>query len=195
MGHVIKHWAMPAAPLAAPAPEPPPVAAPEPAAVEAALAAARREGFAAGHADAVARAAGFLADAEAEADRALEDAGDAALALASKMAERIVGRAVALDPGVMAEIVAEALSGCRPGETAVRIRVHPDDLAAVETRRDWLAARAGGLRIDLAADQAAGRYGCLIDTARGQIDGRLSAQLAALDAAVRGGAPRGAGDV
>jgi flagellar biosynthesis/type III secretory pathway protein FliH len=148
--------------------------------------AARRDGFAAGHADAVARAAGLLADAEAEADRALEAASDAALALASKMAEKIIGRAVALEPGLVAEIVAEALSGCRQGEMTVRIRVHPDDLAAVEGRREWLAARASGVRIELAADEAVGRYGCVIDTARGRIDGRLTAQLAALEAAVRG---------
>ena len=154
--------------------------------VEAALAAARREGFAAGHADAVARAAGLLADAEAEAERALEGAADAALAPATKMAERIVGRAVTLDPTVMAEIAAEALSGCRTGEPSVRIRVHPEDLGPVEARREWLESRASGVRIQLAADETVGRYGCLIDTARGRIDGRLEAQIAALAAAARG---------
>ena len=185
MGHLIKNWAAAAAPVVSPAPEPAPPALAA-ADVEAVLAAARREGFAAGHADAVARAAGLLADAEAEADRALEGAGDAALRLATKMAERIVGRAVALDPGVMAEIAAEALSGCRPGEPTVRIRVHPDDLAAVEARREWLESRAAGVRIELVADETAGRYGCVIDTGRGRIDGRLEAQIAALEAAVHG---------
>jgi flagellar biosynthesis/type III secretory pathway protein FliH len=185
MGHVIKSWATaaPPAPQLTPPPSEADVRQPD---LEAALADARREGFAAGHADAVARAAGLLADAEAEADRALEGAGDAALALASKMAERIVGRAVVLDPGVMAEIVAEALSACRPGEAAVRIRVHPDDLTAVEGRREWLASRAAGVRIVLAADPTVGRFGCVIDTARGRIDGRLEAQIAALEGAVRG---------
>jgi flagellar biosynthesis/type III secretory pathway protein FliH len=190
MGHVIKNWAA-AAPAVVPPPDPPPATVPAAppvteAEVEAARAAARRDGFAAGYADAVARAAGLLADAEAEADRALETAGDAALALAGKMAEKILGRAVALEPSMMAEIAAQALAACRPGEPAVRIRVHPDDLPAVEARRDWLAARAPSVRIDLAADEAVGRYGCVIDTARGRIDGRLSAQLAALVRAVRG---------
>jgi flagellar biosynthesis/type III secretory pathway protein FliH len=190
MGRVIKGWTA-AAPAIVPAAEDvslPPVPTPtvvEPD-VQAAMAAARRDGFAAGHADAVARAAGLLADAEAEADCALEAAGDAALALASKMAEKIVGRAVALDPAVVSEIVAEALSGCRPGERSVRIRVHPDDLAAVEGRREWLEARANGVGIQFVADQTVGRYGCVIDTTRGRIDGRLQAQLTALEQAIRG---------
>jgi len=185
MGHVIKSWAQgreTSAPVVA-QPAPPAIVQAD---VEAALADARRQGFAAGHADAIARAAGLLADAEAEADRALEEASDTALALASKMAEKIVGRAVALEPGVVAEIVAEALSACRPGEPTVRVRVHPDDLVAVEGRRDWLTARASGVRIELTGDEAVGRHGCVIDTARGRIDGRLTAQLAALEDAIRG---------
>jgi flagellar biosynthesis/type III secretory pathway protein FliH len=56
----------------------------------------------------------------------------------------------------------------------------------VEARRAWLQARASGVRIELAADETAGRYGCVIDTARGRIDARLPAQLAALEQAVRG---------
>src|SRR5262245_34635458 len=76
--------------------------------------AARREGYAAGRAEAAAEMASALVRARAEAARLIAGARPAALAIAGKMAERIVGRAVVLDPAVMADIAAEALAACHP---------------------------------------------------------------------------------
>ncbi len=147
---------------------------------------ARREGFAAGHAEGVAQAAVVLASARAEGERAWQSLTPAAIGLARQMAEKIVGRAVALDEGVTAEIAAEALSAVRPDLPAVRLRLNPEDLAAVEQRRDRLAARAPAMRIDLIADDAVARHGCVIDTPGGRVDARLETQLDALERAVRG---------
>jgi hypothetical protein len=59
--------------------------------------------------------------------------------LARKMAEKIVGRAVELDPSIMGEIAGQALAASRARGGAVVLRVHPDDLAAIEqTRAQWL---------------------------------------------------------
>jgi flagellar biosynthesis/type III secretory pathway protein FliH len=108
-----------------------------------------------------------------------------AIALALKMAEQIVGRAVALAPDVMTEIVGVALEACRPRGDWVRVRVHPDDAAAVTARRDALAARApAGAALDVVADEAVGRHGCVIETAVGRVDARLETQLAALERAL-----------
>src|SRR5262245_48741745 len=74
---------------------------------------ARREGREEGRAQAAVEAAGVLAAARAEADAMLARAQPAALAIAGHMAEKIVGRAVRLEPAVMAEIAAEALRACR----------------------------------------------------------------------------------
>jgi flagellar biosynthesis/type III secretory pathway protein FliH len=103
------------------------------------------------------------------------------------MAERIVGRAVALAPETMAEIAREALAACRPGAGAVRVRVHPDDLPAVETRRAALEAGAPAATLELIADEAVQRYGCVIETPQGQVDARLETQLAALERALTSG--------
>lgn len=148
--------------------------------------AARREGFAAGQAEGVAQAAAWLADARARAERAAQSLAPAAITLARKMAEKIVGRAVAQDDGMTAEIVAEALSAVQPDVPAVRIRVNPEDLSALQQRLERLTGRAPGLAIELVPDAAVSRSGCLIDTPRGRIDARLETQLDALERAVRG---------
>lgn len=153
--------------------------------------AARREGFETGRADAVAEAAVALAAARAEAARLVAAAGPTAIALAAKMAEKIVGRAVALAPETMAEIAGQALAACRPGPGAVRVRIHPGDLPAVEARRAALEAGAPAAVLELVADEAVGRHGCVIETPQGRVDARLETQLAALERALTAGGRRG----
>src|SRR6266498_3600089 len=103
---------------------------------------ALRDAHAQGRAEAAAEVAALLADARAHADRLRQEATPAAIALATKMAEQIIGRAVSVAPEVMADIVGAALDACRPRGDWVRVRVHPDDTAAVIARRDTLAGRA-----------------------------------------------------
>jgi type III secretion protein L len=144
-----------------------------------------RQGREQGRAEAAATLAAAIGEARSQATRAREAAAPAAIALALKMAEQIVGRAVALAPDVMAEIAGAALDACRPRGDWVRVRVHPDDVAAVSARRDALAARApAGAALDVVADAAVGRHGCVIETALGQVDARLDTQLAALERAL-----------
>jgi flagellar biosynthesis/type III secretory pathway protein FliH len=122
---------------------------------------------------------------EAEAERAA--AKDAAIVLARKMAEKIIGRAVALDPAVMGEIAGQALAASRVRGGAVVLRVHPDDLAAVEmTRPDWLARVAAGANVRVVADASVGRHGCVVETPVGRLDARLETQLDALERVLRG---------
>jgi flagellar biosynthesis/type III secretory pathway protein FliH len=151
---------------------------------------ARREGFEAGRAEGLANAlaegAAALTAAREEAARLVEASRPMALALASKMAEKIVGRAVSLQPETMAEIAAEALAACRPGAGSARVRVHPDDLAAVEASRGALAERAPTATLEIVGDETVGRHGCVIETPRGIVDARLATQLAALERAVTG---------
>jgi flagellar biosynthesis/type III secretory pathway protein FliH len=101
------------------------------------------------------------------------------------MAARIVGRAVEVEPAVMAEIAAEALraSAARPGR--VKLRVHPADRAALVAARPTLAARlVSGTALDIVDDPTVGRYGCVVDTSAGRLDARLATQLAVLEQAL-----------
>jgi flagellar biosynthesis/type III secretory pathway protein FliH len=97
------------------------------------------------------------------------------------MAEKIVGRAVALDATVMGEIAAEAVAACRTRGGAVVLRVHPDDLGGVEARRARIAERLGdAAALRIVADESVSRHGCVVDTAVGRVDARLETLLATL---------------
>ena len=153
---------------------------------------ARRLGREQGRAEGVAEVAALLAAGRAEADAMLARVEPAAVAIAARMAEKIVGRAVALDPTIMAAIAAEAVAACRTRDGLVQLRVHPEDLAAVAPAHAALVDRLGGeATLELVADEAVERHGCVVDTPVGRVDARLATQLAALSRALAEDAPRG----
>jgi flagellar biosynthesis/type III secretory pathway protein FliH len=177
MGHIIKKWGhghvVPAAVLDA----------------RSAAAEIRRQaheqGYQEGRARAALEVANVLAAARAQTDAALARARSEALDVAAAMAERIVGRAVQLDPDVMAEIAGEALAACQTRRGGVVLRVHPEHLGAVEGRRAALAARLGEeAALEIVGDDAVEPLGCVVDTAVGRVDARLPALMAALTASL-----------
>jgi flagellar biosynthesis/type III secretory pathway protein FliH len=156
---------------------------------EATLEEARRRGLEEGRAEAAAALVGLLAAGRAEVDAMLAGVEPAALAIAARMAEKIVGRAVELDPTVMAAIAAEAVAACRTRDGLVQLRVHPEDLEAIAPAHAALVDRLGGeAALELVADAAVERHGCVVDTPVGRVDARLSTQLAALRRALSGDA-------
>jgi type III secretion protein L len=136
--------------------------------------------------------AATLLAARAEAERVIGASRGAVVAIAGKMAEKIVGRAVALDAAVMAEIAAEALGACRPRVGAIRLRVHPADLATLEPRRARLvAALPEGAALEIYPDESVDRLGCVVETSVGRVDGQLATQIAALERALANGERHG----
>lgn len=154
--------------------------------------AARAEGYAAGAQmarqemqPALARARAALEDAlvglvqwqqQAEAQMA-----DAAADLAVLIAARIIGEEISADPARVRDMVRSAMSAA--GEAPVRVLVHPEDMALVaEVTGSWLGADPA-----LVASPQVERGGCIVETASGDLDGRVSLRLleirAALDAA------------
>jgi len=149
---------------------------------------ARRAGEAEGRALAEAAFTTLLIEARAEADRVRRAALPAAQTIAVRMAEKIVGRVIALDATAMADIARQALEASRARAGAVSLRVHPDDWAAIETARPALAARlAKAVELRVIPDAAVGRHGCVVESAAGRLDARLETQLAALERAAFGG--------
>jgi flagellar assembly protein FliH len=144
------------------------------------------DGLALGREAALAQVAETVAAAQAYAESLRARAADQALVLARRMAEKIVGRAVALEPAVMGDIAAQAVAASRASAGAVVVRVHPDDLAAVEAERPRWAARldaAIGLRV--VPDRGVGRAGGVVETPVGRRAARLSSQLDAFERALR----------
>jgi flagellar biosynthesis/type III secretory pathway protein FliH len=131
--------------------------------------------------------AAVLAAARVEAKREWDRAKDAAVVLARKMAEKIVGHAIEVEPEVMVAIAGRALAAAKPGREAALLRVHPEDLALLESCRSaWLAELGAEADVRMVADGAVGRHGCVVETAVGRLDARLQTQLDALEHALRG---------
>lgn len=152
-----------------------------------ALQAARDAGYAEGRARAALEVASVLGAARAEAAAAVSRAGAEALDVAAAMAERIVGRAVTLDPDVLAEIAGEALAACQTRRGGVVLRVHSRLLGDLERHRLVLAARLGeGAALEIVGDDEIEPPGCVVDTAVGRVDARLPSLLAALTSSLAG---------
>lgn len=144
-------------------------------------------GFSAGRQEALASMTELSVRARAEAEAVRVAAQDSAVALARRMAERIVGHAVTLAPTFVADMVAKALSESRARVGTFVVRVHPQDFEAVSRERSRLTARvANGVEVKLTADPGVERNGCVVDSPLGRLDARLSTQLDALERALVG---------
>ncbi|MEA2700345.1 MAG: type secretion protein [Myxococcales bacterium] len=155
---------------------------------------AQQRGLAEGRDAAAAEVLTMMLAARAEAAAALVAAKPAAVALAARMATKIVGRAVDASPALIADIATEALRASRAGVGRVKLRVHPMDRQALVTARPQLAAQLGaGAALEIVDDQAVGRYGCIVETGAGRLDARLETQVAVLEKALLG-EPKGQGD-
>ena len=147
--------------------------------------AARREGFETGRADGVAEAAVALAAARA---RGGAPASRPRLRRRSRWRRRwpkgSSGARWRWRPRPWRRSPAKRWPPAGPARGTVRVRIHPDDLPAVEARRAALEARAPAAALELVADEAVGRHGCVIETPQGRVDARLETQLAALERAL-----------
>lgn len=97
---------------------------------------------------------------------------DETVSLALAIAESVIGRelATATDPGRDALVRALAMAPDRGPAVA---RFHPDDAE----RLGDVAAISGGRPIELIADAAVERGGCIVDVGPARIDGQLGAAL------------------
>jgi flagellar biosynthesis/type III secretory pathway protein FliH len=119
--------------------------------------------------------------------RVRAEAKASAVVLARKMAEKIVGHAVAVDAQVMRDIVAQAMATAKPGPETVTLRIHPEDLASLERARGaWLAELGTQADVRLVGDESVGRHGCVVETSAGRLDARLVTQLDAMERALLG---------
>jgi type III secretion protein L len=148
---------------------------------------AEARGLAAGREAAAAEVTATVVAAQAYAEAVRARAVEPAAVLARRMAEKVVGRALDLDPALMGDIVSQALAASRARAGAVVLRVHPEDLSAVERERPrWSEPMAAAVALRVVPDPAVGRGGCVVETPVGRVDARLGSQLDALERALRG---------
>jgi flagellar biosynthesis/type III secretory pathway protein FliH len=126
-----------------------------------------------------------LVAARASAARSQRDVESDLRALAVRIAERLLERELSLNADAVTDIVAAALRQAGAPRD-VLVRVHPDDLKALERGRPRLVERCARAQVvQLRADPTVGRGGCIVETELGTVDARLPVQLDAIERALR----------
>ncbi|MGA0586407.1 FliH/SctL family protein [Dyella sp. KRB-257] len=152
---------------------------------------ARDEGYAAGRAEGLADAAGerravvarleALLESAACPLAALDDATEQELArLAVVIARRVLAHELATAPELIVQAVQQAARALPSATRALRVRVHPDDLALL---REHAVAEE---HWQLLPDPALARGDCLLESERSRLDARVDTRLAAVVDAVLG---------
>jgi type III secretion protein L len=122
-----------------------------------------------------------IADAKRKYGKILEGAETELLRLSLKIAERIVGKALELDRGILLDIIHKAIQSLKY-QKEIRIRIHPEDVAYLKDQKMQLYAMLGESKeIEVVEDPLVGRGGCIIDTEIGTIDARLETQLKVME--------------
>lgn len=151
----------------------------------AALAEARRVGHGEGLQAAHGEATELIARALATAARVRARAQREVATVAMRVAEKLLASELAMRPEVVVDVAAAALALARGA--GLTLRAHPEDVAALAAARPRLvAALAEPCDVELCADAAVSRGGCVIETEAGTVDARLEVQLAALERALLG---------
>lgn len=99
------------------------------------------------------------------------------VALACKMAEKIIGRDVERDPSLLADICAKAIEELRNAR-AVVLRVNPKSAAVLRARKAELMELIGrAVDVAIREDADVAPVGCIVQTEFGTVDAQLPTQF------------------
>lgn len=127
-----------------------------------------------------------LALARREYDELIAGAEQDMLDMAFRLAQRIIGEAIELEPGRVEQMVANVLGHAR-GKREIVVQVAPNDLQVLETKRDEFSRQVDGVCVYFEAESSLSRGSCVIQTESGHIDGRIETRLETLKRALQGG--------
>jgi type III secretion protein L len=99
------------------------------------------------------------------------------VALACKMAEKIIGRDVEREPALLADICAKAIEELRNAR-AVVLRVNPKSAAVLRARKTELMELIGrAVDVAIREDADVAPVGCIVQTEFGTVDAQLPTQF------------------
>ncbi|MET0402100.1 MAG: type III secretion system stator protein SctL [Cystobacter sp.] len=99
------------------------------------------------------------------------------IALACKIAEKIIGRDVERDPSLLADICAKAVEELRNARSVV-LRVNPKSAAVLRARKAELMELIGrAVDVSIREDPDVAPVGCIVQTEFGSVDAQLPTQF------------------
>jgi len=141
------------------------------------LAAARDEGYERG----LQQWNEAVADVNAARDKHLAESEPELIRLAVRIAQKIIGAELCLNPEAIVSVARECLQGIRR-ERSLTLRVPPADVDLVRRSIDVLREAVGPHRsIEVVADPSVEAGGCIVESEYGVIDARLETQLRCLE--------------
>lgn len=97
--------------------------------------------------------------------------------LALEIARKVVHREVTTDSDIVLTLARVALERLHPRAVAT-VLLHPDDFEYVKAHRQNLSSNSA---LEIVADTAVGRGGCVIQSEHGDIDARIERQFASIE--------------
>jgi type III secretion protein L len=130
-----------------------------------------------GRQEGLAQASELLLNAKMQAGEIMSSGEQDIIALALKMAEKILGRDLERDPDLLVDMCAAAIDNLRNARAMV-LRVHPKTAAVLRAKRPALMELIGRT-VDLAIkeDQEVAPVGCIVQTEFGTVDAQLPTML------------------
>ena len=108
------------------------------------------------------------------------------------VAERIIRRDVTLADDIVITQIKEAIQRI-VGVESIKLRVHPSDEEIVRAHRTVFLSSLDNLRdVVIETDEGMERGGCIIESASGNVDARISTQLRQIEASLFGVSPTAA---
>lgn len=137
----------------------------------------RRNGYDAGYQEGLAQVTEQLVKARMEHDSFLKNANRELMDLAFKIAEKIIGKQLEIEPQTIISIVKQAMQNVR-GSKQLTIRVHPNDAKILKENDEELQEALGRQRIiDIVEDKKVQEGGCIIESEIGTVEAQLHTQL------------------
>jgi flagellar assembly protein FliH len=98
------------------------------------------------------------------------------VALCLQIGAQLALRELKIDPGTIAQLVRESIKLLSPQSRDIRVRLHPDDVAAVAP----LLEADGNRGWQLQGDAKLARGDCMVNTDAAEVDARLDSRVAEL---------------
>ena len=137
----------------------------------------RQNGYDTGYQDGLAQTTELLMKARMEQEHFLKNSNRDLMDLAFKIAEKIIGKQLEIDPDSIISIVKQAMQTVRQTKQ-LTIRVHPDDAKRLKANEEELQEALGRQRfLDVVEDKKVQQGGCIIESEIGTVEAQLNTQL------------------